>query len=48
VPLESCHVADRLNGRYLSVRVRAFLQHANMISEVYEELSKDGRILMKY
>ena len=37
-----------MKGKYLSVKVQAKVQDADMIAAAYEELGQDPRVIMKF
>ncbi|CAK0764893.1 hypothetical protein CVIRNUC_003204 [Coccomyxa viridis] len=41
-------LAERMKGKYLSVKVQATVQDADMIAAAYEELGQDPRVIMKF
>ncbi|KAK9909313.1 hypothetical protein WJX75_000393 [Coccomyxa subellipsoidea] len=43
-----CQLSERLNGKYVSVKVSACMQSPDMIASVFQELGKDPRVVMKY
>ncbi|CAL5219903.1 g1830 [Coccomyxa viridis] len=48
VPEEACTMADRMNGKYVSVKAVASVQHADIIAKAYDELGQDPRVIMKF
>ena len=45
---EQCQVAERLHGKFLSVKATARVAHPEVIAAVYAELEKDARVIMKF
>ena len=45
---DACRLAERMKGKYLSVKVAAQVQDADMIARAYEELGQDPRVIMKF
>lgn len=45
---EQCQVAERLQGKYLSVKATARVAHPEVIAAGYAELGKDARVIMKF
>ena len=48
VPDDACVLAERMNGKYLSIKVATQVQDADMIAMAYEELGQDPRVIMKF
>ena len=48
MPEEACILAERMNGKYISAKVMAQVQHAGMIEKAYDELGQDSRVIMKF
>jgi len=48
VPEEACTLAERMNGKYISAKIMAQVQHADMIAKAYDELGQDSRVIMKF
>ncbi len=48
MPEEACTTAERMKGRYISVKVVAQVQSADMIARAYDELGQDARVIMKF
>lgn len=48
MPEEACTLADRMNGKYVSVKAVASVQHADVIAKAYDELGQDSRVIMKF
>jgi hypothetical protein len=45
---EQCQVAERLQGKFLSVKATARVAHPEVIAAGYAELGKDARVIMKF
>jgi len=45
---EQCVVKPRLDGKFVSVRVQAWVPAASYIQAVHDELSADSRIIMNF
>lgn len=41
-------MVERIQGKYLSVKICAEVQNAGMIAQVYTELGQDSRVMMKF
>ena len=41
-------MAERMRGKYVSVKVVAPVQHADVIAEAYGELGQDPRVIIKF
>ena len=48
VPDDACRLAERMKGKFLSVKILAQVQDADMIAAAYEELGQDSRVIMKF
>ena len=48
LPEEACTLAERMKGKYVSVKVVAPVQHTDVIAEAYDELGQDPRVIMKF
>ncbi len=45
---EQCVVKSRLDGKFVSFRVQAWVPAASCIQAVHDELSADSRIIMNF
>ncbi len=48
MPEEACTTTERMKGRYMSVKVVAQVQSADVIAKAYDELGPDARVIMKF
>ena len=48
VPDDACRLVERMKGKYLSVKIQAKVQDADMIAAAYEELGQHPRVVMKF
>lgn len=45
---DQCEVTERIQGKFLSMRVRARIASPGLLDAVFNELGKDTRIMMRY
>eukprot|EP00884_Botryococcus_braunii_P013330 jgi/Botrbrau1/21999/Bobra.0024s0015.1 len=45
---EQCQVTERMQGKFLSIRISARISSPGLLDDVFDELGKDSRIMMRY
>lgn len=43
-----CQVTERLQGKFLSIRISASIASPALLDAVFEDLGNDSRIMMRY
>lgn len=46
--LEQCTAKQRLGGKYVSLSIPVVVRAPEIVQQVFDELGRDPRVLMKY